>query len=118
MISCEYPGKEVLKKQIEKLIKKLPQIVTDPTSMFYIGNQLIKIGDTYEEPPEEAAEKAILEIPMPEKCLSCTVAFYETGDAGEHLMCIPLSSIKHEEIEGDYLKRRNDCPLKPKRFIK
>ncbi len=56
--------------------------------------------------------KAILEMDKPEKCLDCMVSWYEVGDDGERLMCLPLSHIKDEEVEGEYLKCRDDCPLK------
>lgn len=58
------------------------------------------------------SRKAILEISMPDKCLSCPVAWYETGDDGERLLCLPLSEVYEEDVDGEFLKRRDDCPLK------
>ena len=58
------------------------------------------------------SRKAILEINMPDKCLSCPVAWYETEDDGERLLCLPLSDFYDEDVDGEFLKRRDDCPLK------
>lgn len=56
--------------------------------------------------------KAILEIDLPDNCLKCPLGDYESGDDEESLFCIPLTSFSKYIVEGDYQKRRADCPLK------
>ncbi|PYG86717.1 hypothetical protein LY28_02743 [Ruminiclostridium sufflavum DSM 19573] len=51
--------------------------------------------------------KAILEINMPDNCLTCTISYYETSDIREELFC-PVLGV---EIEN-YVERHKDCPLK------
>lgn len=57
--------------------------------------------------------KIILEIDkVPNNCLECPINVYETNEQGEVLYCVYLSSLKGEFVNGEFLKRRDDCPLK------
>lgn len=57
--------------------------------------------------------KTILELnEMPNNCLDCPINGYETNENGELLYCVFLSALKGEYIEGAFLNRRIDCPLK------
>lgn len=49
---------------------------------------------------------------MPKTCLECLLSNYETTDDGEYIYCIPLCNINKDSIEGEFLKKREDCPLK------
>lgn len=57
--------------------------------------------------------KVILEIEqMPENCQECPLSDGYTGERGETLWCVPLSHKEEAIVDGDFLKRREDCPLK------
>ena len=45
-------------------------------------------------------------IETPNNCSKCPIGYYETN------YCVLLSYIKNEQVEGDFTKRRKDCPLK------
>jgi hypothetical protein len=59
--------------------------------------------------------KIILELEikeLPKSCLYCPICYYEVDDNEEYLYCVVLSNLKNEQIEGSFIKRREDCPLK------
>jgi hypothetical protein len=49
---------------------------------------------------------------LPNTCSKCPLSQYEVDDNGEYLYCVPLTNTRNEQIDGDFLKRRKDCPLK------
>ncbi|ATW24134.1 hypothetical protein [Candidatus Formimonas warabiya] len=56
---------------------------------------------------------AILEMEMPITCCDCKLSWYESGDDGEVLICVPLLSDSEADlVEGTFLSRRPDCPLR------
>lgn len=62
--------------------------------------------------------KAILELDeMPENCLKCPLSEGIYDDNGEQLWCVPLSDKAEKVVNAKFLKKREDCPLKPKKAL-
>lgn len=57
--------------------------------------------------------RAIFEIDLPDKCFECDLSWHMITEAGEELYCLPLTALNDENIEADYLGKRDDCPLIP-----
>ena len=49
---------------------------------------------------------------LPKNCSECPLGFYLTNDDGEFLYCTPLSNELEEDIDGNFLERNENRPLK------